>query len=577
MQKKAFSIVLLAIALLISVNIASAQSGVRAVVVNEFANVRVVPAIGATVRGTVPSGWIFEVITARSPDNEWLRVDFNGDEGWVNVATLTILAGDVGALPVADPRTIPYGGFESPRAGLSSASSAISAQLTSGLRVRAGPSTGYPVLANAPFNSVVPLLGRTASSGWVQINFEGTLGWIATRYIEVQNGANLASLPVDGVVAESLPISQPVEEDYIATLRFLLDRINLAQPSLDSIRASWADSALTGRASCQPYPARPSDYNIPNQLLAAFYVQLDPIQTLFNDAMANIRRSIDLFIEVCNQPGTVNPVGQATVIGALDVVALADSQFTELRRRIAELIPPDRELADDECLFAFGGGVDILKIISVGQLASDSFTPQKTATGFCFDAAQGQNLIVEVYQRTGGNINFILSVSPFDNPTNFLATGSSASTTQLFSVGPLLVPQTGRYLLVLSNFQQPEEPLSGEFVVLISVIQPGSVLTNFLIIDPVTGQPIVASPSNPIAPGTGSGLPVITVTPPNQGLGFDSSNPAPDRNAVCPSTGLSCEQLSSCDEAYACLNAGNFNLDPDNDGIPCEVVRCPAN
>lgn len=575
MQKKAFSIVLLAIALLISVNIASAQSGVRAVVVNEFANVRVVPAIGATVRGTVPSGWIFEVITARSPDNEWLRVDFNGDEGWVNVATLTILAGDAGALPVADPRTIPYGGFESPRAGLTSATSDISARLTSGLRVRAGPSTGYPVLANALYNSLVPLLGRTASSGWVQINFEGTLGWIATRYIEVQNGANLASLTIDGIVAESLPISQPVNEDYIATLRLLLARVDLAQPSLDAIRASWADSALTGRASCQPYPARPSDYNIPNALLAAFYVQLDPIQTLFNDAMANVRNAIDLFIEVCNQPGTNNPVGQATVIGALNIVAVADSQFTELRRRIAELIPPDRELADDECLFAFGGGIDILKIITFSQLVTDSFNPQKTATGFCFDAAQGQNIIVEIYQRQGGNINFIVSVSPFDNPTNFLATGSSSLSS--FNVGPLLIPQTGRYLLVLSNFGQSEEPLSGEFYVLVSVIPPGSALTNFLIIDPVTGDPVPISPTNPTAPGIGSGLPVITVTPPNQGLGFDSSNPAPDRNAVCPGTGLSCEQLSSCDEAYACLNAGNFNLDPDNDGVPCEVTRCPAN
>jgi hypothetical protein len=39
---------------------------------------------------------------------------------------------------------------------------------------------------------------------------------------------------------------------------------------------------------------------------------------------------------------------------------------------------------------------------------------------------------------------------------------------------------------------------------------------------------------------------------------------------VCPSTAFTCPQLFTCQEAYACLAAGNFSLDPDNDGIPCE-------
>jgi hypothetical protein len=39
---------------------------------------------------------------------------------------------------------------------------------------------------------------------------------------------------------------------------------------------------------------------------------------------------------------------------------------------------------------------------------------------------------------------------------------------------------------------------------------------------------------------------------------------------VCPSTGFTCPQLFTCQEAYACLAAGNLSLDPDGDGIPCE-------
>ena len=38
---------------------ASAQSGIRVLVVNEFANVRITPAIGAEVLGSVPGGYVF--------------------------------------------------------------------------------------------------------------------------------------------------------------------------------------------------------------------------------------------------------------------------------------------------------------------------------------------------------------------------------------------------------------------------------------------------------------------------------------------------------------------------------------
>lgn len=39
----------------------------------------------------------------------------------------------------------------------------------------------------------------------------------------------------------------------------------------------------------------------------------------------------------------------------------------------------------------------------------------------------------------------------------------------------------------------------------------------------------------------------------------------------CPSLSATCGQLT-CDQAYACLAAGNGRLDRDNDGIPCESV-----
>ena len=165
MRKIAFWLLLLMTLMSISISSTFAQSGVRAVVVNEFANVRIVPAIGADVIATVPAGYLFEFVNGRSSDNEWLRVEFNGQEGWVNLAPLTVLSGDVSTLPVADPRSIPYGGFEAARSGLTSATSDLQAYLpTTGLHVRAGPSTGYPILAEMPRFSQVSVFGRTASN-----------------------------------------------------------------------------------------------------------------------------------------------------------------------------------------------------------------------------------------------------------------------------------------------------------------------------------------------------------------------------------------------------------------------------
>jgi uncharacterized protein YraI len=545
---------------------------VQAVVVNEFANIRIIPEIGADVITTVQAGYLFANITGRSATGEWLRIDFNGEEGWVNVTPLTILQGNVNALPVADPRTIPFGGFESPRAGMTNATSDITGRLPeSGLRVRSGPSTGYPVLADAPRYTVFPLLGRNASSTWVQVNFEGTLGWVTTGFIEIQNGRSLAELPINGIVADSLAISQPVAEDYVATLRLLLARVDLAQPSLDQIRASWTDSALTGRAFCHEYPARPSDYNIPNQLYAAFFAELDPIITIFNDAMFNVRKAIDLFIEVCNQPGTTNPVGQATVIGALQTVALADSQFTELRRRLNALIPPDIEVGADQCLFTFANQSDVLSVIGVGQLVRDSFTPRVRATGYCFDALAGQALIFETLQLANSNIVHQLSVSPFDNPTNFIAIGAGSEGNAKLTVGPVLIPANGRYLLVLSQSNMDVAP-QGEFAVLISDALTVGALGSVLDIDPITGQPVIRQPT------------IIGATPTPFGTPFASnfdgniavSVPDTTVSVVCPNTSFTCEQLSSCEQAQACLGAGNFSLDPDNDGMPCEILRCPA-
>jgi uncharacterized protein YraI len=274
MRKVAFRFIILLVGLWFSMTQVLAQplpdGSVYLVVNRDDVNVRIAPALGADIVAFVDAGWT-TIADGRSPDSQWLRIDFNGQEAWIGLPVVSVLQGDVALLPVADPRTIPYGGFESPRSGTTDATSPVSGRLAnSGLRLRAGPSTAYPVLANPPRYTIFPLLGRTKDNAWIQVNFEGVLGWVTAGWVEFQNGASLLDLPIDGIVASAPPASEDTLENYLGTLRFMLDRLNLAQPSLDSIRGTWTTVSLGQRAACQNFPARPSNANIPQPLLPRF-------------------------------------------------------------------------------------------------------------------------------------------------------------------------------------------------------------------------------------------------------------------------------------------------------------------
>lgn len=513
-------------------------------------NVRIAPALGAEVVAFVDAGFTAQA-TGRSADGQWLRIDFNGSEAWIGLAVLTVLNGDINVLPVADPRSIPYGGFESPRSGPSSATSTITGRLAdSGLRLRAGPGTAYPVLANPPRYTVFTLHGRTRDNQWLQVNFEGTLGWLVTGWVEIQNGASIVSLPIDGIVADSAPASGEGTENYVATLRLMLDRVNIAQGSVDSIRGTWTTVALGDRAACQNFPARPSDINIPNPLLAAFFPTLDPLNRDFNTAMANVRQAIDLWIESCREPQPADGVvGRAVVQGALNILQTVDTQFTDLRRRISELLPPERAVGANECLFEFGEQFDILRVIGLGELIQGNFTRRDRSIGFCVDVPQGALLRVEVLRIVGGSFRPVIAISPFNNPTQFVAVGRGIEEQNLTTAGPILITNPGRYLIAFADESEIADNV--QYALIATNLQGLTIFGPGLGFDD-QGR-VVVNPVSAVAP---------TITS------------APVNTAVCPSLAFTCPQLR-CSEAQACLALGNFALDANQDGIACnEGVAC---
>jgi uncharacterized protein YraI len=590
MRRPGFWLVSFVVCLLLSVTAAFAQelprSGVPVVVNRDGVNVRLLPALGAEVLGNVNARTTFDAL-ARSPDSEWVKVLFNGEEGWVGTVVLTVLSGDINGLPVADPRTIPYGGWDSPRAGSTTASGPIQGSLDgNGVRVRFGPSRAYPILANAPRRTVFPILGRTYNNSWLQVNYLGFLGWVSAPEVTVLAG-DINSLPVDGIVAESIPPSRATGEDFFGVLRGLRDRVELAQPSLDAMRSTWTDIALGGRPACGSFPARPSDTTIPQPLLAAYYDTLNPVLQLFNSAMTNLRSVIDLYIERC---GITPPsASQATVQNALDILNTVDTQFTQLRQRFNELIPPDQPVGPDQCLFTYETAFDILSRIDQNIIYVDHITPRNTLTGYCFDANANEPLTVTL-AALNGNISLFFAVSPIDNPTNFLGVQRGGLPGAPISVS-FTPTTTGRYIIIVQNLllvdasgvvQAQTAPPAGDFALLV---------TNPLLPLPTTASaidletrtppigldvsPVLGQSTAPVFPTAVPIVPVV-VTPGIPGQATAVPGSIVPETVFCPGLNLTCEQLT-CEQARACLAAGNFNLDPDNDGIPCENLSCAGN
>lgn len=537
-------------------NPAQAQSGFQVVVVNPSLNVRTFPAIGAPVIANVPAGTAFTDVTARSGDSQWLRVNYLGSEGWISVVPTQVLSGNVAALPVADPRTIPFGGFGSPRSGFSTQTGPISGRASAGVRLRAGPSTAYPTLDNINFNEGFTITGRNFANTWVQVNFESTLGWVSAQFVDLLGGS-LDQVPLNGIVAESPPLSNETEDDYIGILRLLRDRILIAQQSVERIRALWADASLTGSATCTGFPALISDFPIAVPLLAAFNDPLAQFQADFNAAAANTRLAINLYIEACNQPGSANPVGQATIEGALNAANQAAAQFADLLPRVIAAIP-NLEVGASECLLRFNGQNEVLPFVSIGPIYLDEITNQRGTRAYCFTGVPNFLIKFQSLPVPPSGLALFVAISPLDQPDNFLLTGISLPG-QLLNIGPVELPESGVYVVligtvnVIDNEIIFDAPQTGEFAFRIineNTVALQTVLFYDEVRDVITTSAVDVEGA--VDDGTGGGGTGGPVTP------------------VCPSLTLTCSQLVSCAEAIACFNAGAISVvDPNNDGLPC--------
>ena len=155
-------------------------------------NVRSGPGTQYTVLGKVRGGDALD-ITGRTANNQWLRVNFNGQEGWISAALFDV-TGDVATAPeaTAGPNAVL-------RQTAAQSNAVQSGKVTVVTRVnanlRSAPSIDGGVLATIPFNTTLTVTGRSSNDNWVQVSFNNQTGWISSGLVTFQTG-NIANVTI---------------------------------------------------------------------------------------------------------------------------------------------------------------------------------------------------------------------------------------------------------------------------------------------------------------------------------------------------------------------------------------------
>ena len=71
----------------------------------------------------------------------------------------------------------------------------VQATTQANLRLRSGPGTEFQILVVAPFGTVVPISGRNAAGDWIQVTYQGQVGWMAAWHTTI-SGGSLSSVPI---------------------------------------------------------------------------------------------------------------------------------------------------------------------------------------------------------------------------------------------------------------------------------------------------------------------------------------------------------------------------------------------
>ncbi len=157
-------------------------------------NIRATPGVNAAVLGVLPPG-SDAALQGRTPENNWLQVEFSGTTGWV-AAWLVVCSDNTLLLPVTTD-------IQPPPLATGEPVTAISPYT---VNVRAEPSSVGAVLARLVYGTEAVATGRSADSSWVRVQYDGVEGWVAAWLVILRSDIN--GLPIDGSAIPT-PVNAP--------------------------------------------------------------------------------------------------------------------------------------------------------------------------------------------------------------------------------------------------------------------------------------------------------------------------------------------------------------------------------
>lgn len=118
-------------------------------------------------------------VVGKNADSTWLQLNVNGTTGWVNASYVT--AANLGSVPVTDNSTRPTG-----------ATATVTTAYYLNVRQTPDPYNGV-ILIRITRGDTYAVVGKNADGSWLQLNVNGTVGWVNSSYVAA---VNLQNVPV---------------------------------------------------------------------------------------------------------------------------------------------------------------------------------------------------------------------------------------------------------------------------------------------------------------------------------------------------------------------------------------------
>jgi uncharacterized protein YraI len=180
-------------------------------------NVRTETNTASESLGVIPAFAPIQIIGKESTGN-WMQIIYENRVGWVRAEFVQVDA-SVEIQVVGLESGGPVG-----RSGV----------VTSGINVRSGAGTQFESIGVLTQNDVVLVIGKSESGAWMQIQFIGETGWVASEFLQIEN---IEEVPVINVI-ENTPVSPVINETPS-----VLNKIALQDN--DSLQAPLAKMVLT--------------------------------------------------------------------------------------------------------------------------------------------------------------------------------------------------------------------------------------------------------------------------------------------------------------------------------------------